>query len=97
MGIMVPVMLPKLQVRPVDVIPVWRQIADHVTRCIGTGELSPGEKLPGGRWLAEDWEVGYSTVMKAMGYLIEEGILVTTPGKGTFVAPAEPPEENPGE
>lgn len=94
---MVPVMLPRLEIRPVDPVPVWRQIADHVTRCIETGELKPGEKLPGGRWLAGDWDVGYSTVQKAMTHLIEQGTLVTSHGKGTFVPPAPPEDGAPEE
>lgn len=92
---MVPVMLPRLEIRPVDPEPVWRQIVSHVTRSIESGELRPGEKLPGGRWLAEDLGVGYSTVQKAMTHLIEQGILVTSHGKGTFVPPAPPEDGSP--
>jgi DNA-binding GntR family transcriptional regulator len=86
MGIMLHAMpLPKLDVQPVSPVPVWRQIADHVIAAVESGELRPGEKLPGGRWLAGDWGVGYSTVAKAMSWLIAEGVLISTPGKGTFV------------
>lgn len=43
-------------------------------------------KLPAGRELAEEWEVGYSTINDAMKLLAARGVLVATMGKGTFVA-----------
>lgn len=63
-----------------------QQIADHITAAVDSGALRPGEKLPAGRELAEDWEVGYSTVTGAMKLLTDRGVLVAAMGKGTFVA-----------
>jgi DNA-binding GntR family transcriptional regulator len=63
-----------------------QQIVDHITDAVAQGDLRPGEKLPAGRDLAEDWEVGYSTITDAMRVLVERGVLVTGQGKGTFVA-----------
>lgn len=42
--------------------------------------------LPAGRELAEEWEVGYSTVTDAIADLKARGVLVAAMGKGTFVA-----------
>jgi GntR family transcriptional regulator len=67
-------------------VPLYRQIMEHITSSIARGDLQPGDKLPGGRELAEDWEVGYSTISEAMGKLTESGVLVAAMGKGTFVA-----------
>jgi len=63
-----------------------QQIVDWITEAVEKGDLRPGEKLPGGRELAEDWEVGYSTITEAMKVLIARGVLVSGQGKGTFVA-----------
>jgi GntR family transcriptional regulator, N-acetylglucosamine utilization regulator len=67
-------------------VPLYRQIMEHITDSIARGDLAPGEKLPAGRELAEDWEVGYSTINDAMKVLVARGVLVAAMGKGTFVA-----------
>ena len=67
-----------------------QQIVDHIAGAVERGDLRPGEKLPGGRELAEDWEVGYSTITDAMKLLTASGVLVTGQGKGTFVAERQP-------
>lgn len=67
-------------------VPLKQQIVDHITDSIARGDLRPGDKLPGGRELAEEWEVGYSTITDAMQVLKERGVLVAAMGKGTFVA-----------
>ena len=67
-------------------VPLYEQIARHITDSVGRGDLAPGDRLPSGRDLADDWEVGYSTVQHAMQALAERGIVVTSQGKGTFIA-----------
>jgi DNA-binding GntR family transcriptional regulator len=67
-------------------VPIKQQIVDHITEAVARGDLAPGDKLPAGRELAEDWEVGYSTINDAMKVLTERGVLVAAMGKGTFVA-----------
>lgn len=67
-------------------VPLYLQIADHITAAAERGDLRPGDRLPAGRALAEDWEVGYSTVNHAMKVLAERGVIVATLGKGTFIA-----------
>lgn len=67
-------------------VPLKRQIVQHVIDAVERGDLRPGEKLPAGRELAEEWEVGYSTITGAMGELKAAGVLVAAMGKGTFVA-----------
>ena len=63
-----------------------QQIVDYITSAVERGDLLPGEKLPAGRDLAEEWEVGYSTITEAIAVLRDAGVLVTGQGKGTFVA-----------
>jgi len=81
--------LTRPDLRPMSAVPLYEQIARHITEAIGKRDLAPGDRIPAGRDLAEDWQVGYSTVMHAMAVLQERGVLVATQGKGTFVAEPE--------
>jgi GntR family transcriptional regulator len=67
------------------VTPLYEQVADHVEAQITAGELTPGQKFPDMRELAEDWGVAYQTVRRAMRELRERGLVVSRVGKGTFV------------
>jgi DNA-binding GntR family transcriptional regulator len=66
-------------------VPLKQQIIDYITAAVESGHLQPGEKLPAGRELADEWEVGYSTINEAVKVLVGRGVLVTGQGKGTFV------------
>ncbi len=48
--------------------------------------LPVGAKLPSTRTLVRDLDVGPVTVQKALGALVAEGLVITRPGAGTFVA-----------
>lgn len=78
--------LPRPDLRPSSPVPLYEQIARHVEQAIASGDLAPGDRIPAGRYLAEDWGIGYTTVMHAMRVLQDRGILVTAQGKGTFIA-----------
>jgi GntR family transcriptional regulator len=82
--------LTRPDLRPMSVVPLYEQIAAHITAAIARGDLAPGDRIPAGRDLAEDWAVGYSTVMHAMQVLQERGILAARAGKGTFVTEEKP-------
>ena len=62
----------------------------HVRAAIEDGQLQPGERIRPIRDLADEWDVGYSTLTHAMAILQEEGLLVARAGKGTFVAERQP-------
>ena len=49
-------------------------------------ELRPGTRLPSTRALMAEQAVGPGTVVRAIGRLVAEGVLVTEAGRGTFVA-----------
>ncbi|MFR3430380.1 MAG: GntR family transcriptional regulator [Holdemanella porci] len=53
---------------------------------IDNGELLPGERLESERDLAEKCGVNRQTVRSALNVLIEDGVLIKVPYKGTFVA-----------
>ncbi|YCK37633.1 winged helix-turn-helix domain-containing protein [Actinomadura sp. ATCC 39365] len=48
--------------------------------------LSPGDRLPSSRELIRRYKVGPATVSQAIAALAAEGVVVTRPGSGTYVA-----------
>lgn len=56
--------------------------------------LRPGDRLPSSRALVERHKVSPVTVARALALLAAEGVVVTRPGSGTYVAerPAKAPE-----
>ena len=65
--------------------PKWRQIADEIRRRIADGTY-PQHTLVSEVQLEAEFDVARGTVRKATAALREEGLLVTTPGLGSFVA-----------
>lgn len=63
----------------------YRRIADELGARIVSGEFAPGSKLPAEPVLAQEYEVAYGTLRRAMDVLRERGLVVTIWGKGTFV------------
>ena len=66
--------------------PVYQQIIDQVKRDIALGRLVKDEKLPTVRQLAGKLAINPNTIAKAYRQLEQEGIIVTKPGAGAFVA-----------
>ena len=73
-------------------VPLWEQVVSHIRAAIEGGQLQPGERLPAVRDMADDWEVGYSTMTHAMSVLQADGLLIARAGKGTFVTESAAPE-----
>jgi GntR family transcriptional regulator len=65
---------------------VYQQIVDQVKRDIALGRLLKDEKLPTVRQLAQQLAINPNTIAKAYRQLEQEGIIVTRPGTGAFVA-----------
>jgi GntR family transcriptional regulator len=68
-----------------SLVPIYVQVADHISGQIASGELAPGAKLPAERDLADQWGVAYQTIRRAMRELRERGLIASVVGKGTFV------------
>jgi GntR family transcriptional regulator len=62
----------------------YQQVAAKIRERIRAGELGP--RLPSYVTLAHELEVSPMTVQRAIGILRDEGLVVTYPGRGTFVA-----------
>ncbi|MEW2453000.1 GntR family transcriptional regulator [Streptomyces albus] len=63
----------------------YEQIADHLRARITEGEFGPGDLLPSGRDLCEQWGVSRATVIKAMDVLRNDGVVVARQGSGFTV------------
>ncbi|MBO4270410.1 winged helix-turn-helix domain-containing protein [Microbispora triticiradicis] len=79
---------------PPDVY-VWQAVADEIKRRIKAGQYQPRMPIPAERRMAEEFGVAVNTVRRAVAVLREEGVLMTLPAKGTFVAPIVDVEQDP--
>ena len=66
--------------------PIYRQIVDQVCQATAAGALRPGDGLPSVRALAEQLLINPNTVARAYTELEREGLLVSRPGRGIYVA-----------
>jgi GntR family transcriptional regulator len=76
---------PRRTIEPISAEPVYRQLADILREQIETGELPPGTLVPSEATLQQEHGIARDTVRAAIRLLRDEGLVVTTPGKGTFV------------
>ncbi|MFC7305133.1 GntR family transcriptional regulator [Streptomyces monticola] len=65
--------------------PKWQQIAEVIRKRIAQGEY-PVRGLISEVQLEREFGVSRVTVRKATAALREEGLIITTPGMGSFVA-----------
>lgn len=72
---------------------VYEQIVNHYKKYISLGVLKSGEKLPSCREFAISIGVNHKTVERAYAQLVSEGLIVSIPKKGFFVAKGKE-EEN---
>jgi len=66
-------------------LPVTEQITYAVKKAIVTGQLRAGDKFPSTRVLSEELRINPNTALKVLAALVAEGVLVTTPAKGSVV------------
>lgn len=67
--------------------PLFRQIADDLQRRIAAGEIE--RRLPGVRVIAATYGVAHATAARAVQELVSRGVVVSVPGRGTFVVRAD--------
>lgn len=70
-------------------IPIYIQVGDAIVKKIITGELKPGEKIPGIKDLAKIFKINANTVVKSLSEIEAEGIIETRRGLGTFIVDDE--------
>jgi GntR family transcriptional regulator len=75
-----------LRFDPSSAVPLFHQIAEAIRYRIAIGALGEGERMPGVREAAQQWQVHFHTVRRAYQALAAEGLLHMGPGKPTVVA-----------
>jgi len=70
-------------------VPLYVQIKDYIRLNIQNGIYRADEKIPSSRQFADQFSVNRLTVTKAIKELVQEGLLYSQVGKGTYVAPAK--------
>lgn len=67
--------------------PIYRQLAEQIRSAVARGRLQSSERLPSVRDLSRRLVVNPNTIARVYTELEREGLLVTRPGLGVFVAP----------
>ena len=72
----------------VSPVPLYHQLALHLTDSVRGGEYKVNDKFPTDLELSQRFEVSRPTVRQALNELIKQGLLVRERGRGTFVRPS---------
>ncbi|MDQ6824358.1 MAG: GntR family transcriptional regulator [Candidatus Eremiobacteraeota bacterium] len=72
-------------VDPRSGVPMYLQLIEQVKRLVAMGALGPGEQLPTVKQLALDLTINPNTVARAYHLLERDGVIETSPGRGSFV------------
>ena len=67
-------------------VPVYEQIIKQVEEQVLTGILKEGDKLPSVRSLSVKLSINPNTIQKAYTELDRRHLIITVPGKGTFIS-----------
>ena len=65
--------------------PYYKQIKQEIYSRIQRGEWKEGDRIPSERKLCEQFGISRITVRQAISQAVNEGILKSYPGKGTFI------------
>ncbi len=73
-------------VKPVQMLRASHQVAKQIEEMILNGSLKPGDRLPGERTLADQFQTSRNPIREAVRALEALGYIEVKPGKGTYVA-----------
>lgn len=73
-----------------DPAPLYLRLQQRIREAIQCGDLRPTDALPAEREIADALNISRVTVRKALGGLVESGLLSQRRGSGTFVAQSSP-------
>lgn len=73
-------------VNPRSKQPLYEQLVEQLRRQIVLGGLDAGAAMPSVRQLATELGINPNTIQKAYRRMEEEGMIVSVPGKGSFVS-----------
>ncbi|MEC3974577.1 GntR family transcriptional regulator [Amycolatopsis sp. H20-H5] len=74
-----------MELDPDDPRPPYQQVANALRAAILTKTFQPGEKLPSGLDLSQQFGVARMTIQTAIRLLRDEGLVVSRQGSGVFV------------
>jgi GntR family transcriptional regulator len=80
-----------LTVEPRSGVPLYLQIIEQVKRAVAVGALALGEQLPTVKALALELTINPNTVARAYRELERDGVIETSPGRGSFVSAERAP------
>ncbi len=69
--------------------PPYRQLAGILAARIERGDWGPGRPLPSVKMLRQQYGLARNTVQKSIESLVERGLVVVVPQRGTYVTPAD--------
>jgi GntR family transcriptional regulator len=72
---------------PLAPVPRYQQIAAILRERIERGEIEPNRPIPSEAAIEQEFGVARSTARKAVAVLRDQGLVVTVPGLGSYVAP----------
>ncbi|MCS7011584.1 MAG: GntR family transcriptional regulator [Anaerolineales bacterium] len=75
-----------LTVDPTSPLPLYYQIREQLRARILSGELKPGDALPGEEEICAQTGVSRMTARQALSQLVSEGLVTRQRGRGTFVS-----------
>jgi GntR family transcriptional regulator len=75
-----------MNINPNSIIPMYKQVIKILADQIHEGKLKPGDRLPSEAELMKEFGVSRITIRTAIAELVDDGLLVRSQGKGTFVA-----------
>jgi GntR family transcriptional regulator len=76
----------KMSINQRTEIPLYAQFKNSIIDEIAQGRLKAGDRLPSHRELCEQYQISHMTVRRAINELSYDGVIVTVPGKGMYVA-----------
>lgn len=67
-------------------VPVYEQLIKQVEELVLIGVLKSGDKMPSVRSLSIKLSINPNTIQKAYTELDRRGLIITVPGKGSFIS-----------
>lgn len=68
-------------------LPPYRQLAAILTARIRRGDWRPARAIASESQLVQEYGLARTTVRRAIRLLVEDGVLIVVPHRGTYVAP----------
>jgi DNA-binding GntR family transcriptional regulator len=65
--------------------PPYLQVASALRERIRSGQLPPGARVPSISYLMQEYGIARNTARRAVGVLVDEGLVTVRQGWGTFV------------